>query len=345
MGGALGELPESHVEPTYKGQPLGHWVEVLGGSEGQIDFHLSVDTIENTRGSYEAREALEHIGTNAIPFLLRWCAGLGVLEEPRPPAGFITNETPALLPPASQQVRVDPMQYLPEGAGRAFGVFGPTAAPVLLNAVTNKAYASFSRGVALATAVRVMGTNAQTLRPLVLQCAEEGDGGLARAAVGLLGAVGAGGPEALAVLQRSLQDPRRDTWRDVTLQAVAALGDMGIPTLARAFSSDDPGTRGLAAHLLVYRLPEALTNSAVLAAAAHNLRSVDEDRCIVAAELLRAADEQARGQKPDLYLPLRERDSLLDHATNILRRLAPELLDRMPEKGVNHRFDQLHEKG
>ena len=87
---------------------------------------------------------------------------------------------------------------------------------------------------------------------------------------------------------------------------------MGVPTLARAFSSDDPGTRSLAKHRLVYRLPQALTNTAVLAAAADNLRSADEDRRIVAAELLRAADQQARGQKPDLSIPRRERDNLLD---------------------------------
>ena len=100
-------------------------------------------------------------------------------------------------------------QFLPFGAMRALGVLGPTAAPALLTAVTNKAYASFSRGVALRTAVSLMGTNAQALFPLVLQCAEEGDAGLARAAVSVLGAVGAGRPEALAVLEKSLQDPRR----------------------------------------------------------------------------------------------------------------------------------------
>ncbi len=318
VGAAVAEPPESHVEPTYKGQPLSYWVGVLGGSEGPINSTLSVDTIENARGSPEALEALEHIGTNAIPFLLRWCAVFGVLEEPRHAAGHFKRTT-----------GVD-SQYLPFGALNAFGVLGPAAVPALLTAVTNKAYASFSRGEALWTAVRVMGTNARTLFPLVLQCAEGGDDGLAQAAVSVLGAVGAGHPEALAVLEKSLQDPRRYRWRIVTLEAVAALGDMGVPTLARALSSDDPGTRGFAQCQLVYRLPQSLTNSAVLAAAADNLRSADEDRRIVAAELLRAADQQARGQKPDLTIPRRERDNLLERATNILLRLAPQLLEKPP---------------
>ena len=42
VGAAVAEPPESHVEPTYKGQPLSHWVAVLGGSEGQINSHLLI---------------------------------------------------------------------------------------------------------------------------------------------------------------------------------------------------------------------------------------------------------------------------------------------------------------
>jgi hypothetical protein len=262
---------------------------------------------------------LEHIGTNAIPFLLRWCRVFGVFDEPRHAAGHFKSTA-----------EVD-SQYLPFGALKAFEVLGPAAVPALLTAVTNKAYASFSRGEALWTAVRVMGTNAQALFPLVLQCAEEGDDGLAQAAVSVLGTVGAGHPEALAVMEKSLQDPRRYRWRSVTLDAVAALGDMGVPTLAREFrSNNDSAIRDLyyIRHLLVDRLPQALTNSAVLAAAADNLRSTDPRRQDAAAEVLRAADQQARGQTPDLLIPRRERDSLLDHATNILRRLAPQLLDK-----------------
>jgi hypothetical protein len=350
----LAEPSEGHVEPIYKGQPLSYWVWVLGGpSYSSMMPHDPTDIIE---GGPEAKEALEHIGTNAIPFLLRWIGG-----EPAPlPAPGIFSQ-PDHVPPASRQ-QADHAPWgtssvQSEGAMQAFRILGPAArpaipelarlvakdallalpalvaigpeaAPVLLTMATNKAYASFSRGGALGAAVSLMGTNAQALLPLLLQYAEEGDQWLAVPAVRALGAVGAGRPEALAVLERSLQDPRRYGWRSTTLDAVAALGDMGVPTLVRAFRSDDPGTRNLAEHELVDRLPQTLTNSAVLAAAADNLRSADEDRRLAASRLLRAADQQARGQKPDLYLPLRERDSLLDHATNILRRLAPQLLEK-----------------
>jgi hypothetical protein len=175
-----------------------------------------------------------------------------------------------------------------------------------------------------------MGTNGQALLPLVLQCADGGEDTLARAAVHALGTVGVGRPEALAVLEKSLQDPQRAGWRSVTLEAVAALGNIGVPTLARELSSNDSGTRHRTKSLLVYSVPQGLTNPVVLAAAADNLRSADKDRRFVAAELLRAADQQAHGWKPDLSIPRQEGDELLDSATNILRRLAPQLLEKTP---------------
>jgi hypothetical protein len=322
------ESKAEYGEPTYNGQPLRHWVEVLGGLEGLIDQDESVVRIENIRGGAEAQDALKHIGTNAIPFLFRWCGGWDL--EPPSVTGISAEKTPALLPPTSQQKLVQVGLFMWKGASRSLDVLGPEAAPILLPTLTNKAYPLGSRVMALGTVVKAMGTNGQALLPLVIQCADGDEDALARAAVHALGTVGVGRPEALAVLEKSLQDPQRAGWRNVTLEAVAGLGNIGIPTLARGFSSNSSGTRHLAKHLLVYRVPQGLTNPVVLAAAAENLRSADEDRRLLAAELLRAADQQARGLKPDDSMPLRERYKLVDSATNILRRLAPELLDRTP---------------
>ena len=325
LGVAPAEPPQHQGEPMYKGQPLSHWVEVLGGLEGVIDEHKSLETIDNTRGAAEAQEALKHIGTNAVPLLFRWCGGWDL--APTSAADFSQENTPDLRPPTSQQKLFQVGHFMNEGASRALEVLGPEAAPLILPTVTNSAYPLGSRVMALSIGARAMGTNGQAILPLVLQCADGGEDALARVAVQVLGIVGVGRPEALAVLEKSLQDPRRAEWRLDTLQAVAALGNIGVPTLAREFSGIGPGTRHIAMIQLAYGPPQWLTNTTVLAAAAENLYSADEDRRRLAAEFLRAADQQARGQKPDLSGSRLERDKWLDSATNILRRLAPELLE------------------
>jgi hypothetical protein len=134
-----------------------------------IDHNQSVERIQNIRGAAEAQDALKHIGTNAVPFLFRWCGGWD-LESPSV-AGFSAEKTPALLPPTSQQKLLKVGLFMWKGASRALDVLGPEAAPILLPTLTNKAYPLGSRVHALGTVVRAMGTNGQTLLPLVLQCA------------------------------------------------------------------------------------------------------------------------------------------------------------------------------
>ena len=225
---ALADPPRDQGEPRYNGQPLRHWVEVLGGLEGLIDrVDPGVARIEDIRGGAEAQEALKHIGTNAIPFLFRWCGGWDL--EPPSAAGFFQEKTPDLLPPASQQKLVSVGWFMWRGASRALDVLGPEAAPILLTTLTNKAYPIGSRVTALGVAVKFIGTNGQVLLPLVLQCAAGDEDALARAAVHALGTVGAGRPEALAMLERSLQDPQRADWRGLTLEAVAGLGNIPPP--------------------------------------------------------------------------------------------------------------------
>jgi tetratricopeptide (TPR) repeat protein len=51
-------------EPSYKGRPLGDWL-------AQFNEGYTPDYASNDPNNIECREALQHIGTNAIPFLLR----------------------------------------------------------------------------------------------------------------------------------------------------------------------------------------------------------------------------------------------------------------------------------
>src|SRR5205814_522274 len=53
-------------EPLYQGRPTREWIEALSGSQrpgtpGEIEYA-------------DAKSALEHLGTNAIPLLLEWIA-------------------------------------------------------------------------------------------------------------------------------------------------------------------------------------------------------------------------------------------------------------------------------
>jgi hypothetical protein len=60
-------------EPCYQGRPLSKWLE-----EGGAALNPSLRVFENEpqmdpgKALQSAREAVDHIGTNAIPFLLKW---------------------------------------------------------------------------------------------------------------------------------------------------------------------------------------------------------------------------------------------------------------------------------
>ena len=82
--------------------------------------------------------------------------------------------------------------------------------------------------------------------------------------------------------------------------------------------------------MLAWDVPKAITNSNVLAIAAARLRSQDAEWREWAAWVLRAAGQQASGVKPDFMMPMSREHLSFEDATNVLCRLAPELLGRNP---------------
>ena len=73
-------------------------------------------------------------------------------------------------------------------------------------------------------------------------------------------------------------------------------------------------------------MPNAISNSDVLAIAAARLQSPDADWREWAACVLRAVGQQANGVKPDFMMPISREHLKFEDTTNGLRRRAPELL-------------------
>ncbi|SPE53444.1 hypothetical protein SBV1_1720009 [Verrucomicrobia bacterium] len=70
----------------------------------------------------------------------------------------------------------------------------------------------------------------------------------------------------------------------------------------------------------------------LLPIAATRLQSQDADWREWAAYVLRAIGQQASGMKPDFMAPISRQGLILEDATNVLRRLAPELLGNGPSR-------------
>jgi len=79
-------------------------------------------------------------------------------------------------------------------------------------------------------------------------------------------------------------------------------------------------------------VPKAITNPNVLAIAAGRLQSQDADWREWAACVLRSLGQQASGVKPDFMMPISREHPRFEDATNVLRRLAPELLGEYPPR-------------
>src|SRR5436305_3576266 len=62
------DKPDTSLEPTYKGQPLSHWIKILNGGWLSSRWWPEINEIE---GGAEAEQAIEHIGPSAVPFLLQ----------------------------------------------------------------------------------------------------------------------------------------------------------------------------------------------------------------------------------------------------------------------------------
>jgi HEAT repeat protein len=176
-----------------------------------------------------------------------------------------------------------------------------------------------------------MGTSA-ALVPILLRYLDDENDMVASAAVRALGAAGPGDPIALRSLEKIALGSRL-VLRGNALEALSHFGEQAVPTLIRALGeTNNSGYIYIAFHMLAFGAPTAITNSEVVAIAAGALRSPDAERREWAAYALRAIGQRASGVKPDFMMPISRQDMRFEDATNVLRRLAPQLLGDNPSR-------------
>jgi hypothetical protein len=245
-------------EPTYKGQPLSHWVNhyLLSG--------LGVDAAER-----EADEALKHIGPKAIPYLLTWLR----TEVPASTNGE-TDSMPLCFgtPDAFRALGSEARSAVPDRLKLAHERTNSLTACLailclgkipledmspLFNLLTNE-----ERAVRESAweAIRSQGTNAAHEIPLLVRYYTEKPDGFGAEALGAL----AMRPNLVVpALGKSLSE----TSAMVRVEAAQALGAHGprareaVPDLVKLLQDTNRHVRGAATNALLKIAPEALTNA------------------------------------------------------------------------------------
>jgi hypothetical protein len=333
------EMRASAIEPGYKGHPLSYWI-----SHVQLESSMMPQPL-----TPESAEAIAHIGTNAIPFLLKWMGAssssgssfmdsgtiqafrlLGPDARAAIPelARLATNQPESILRAHEHEQRV--VTLFGASPLMALGAIGPDALPALISILKNASAPGTRLGVI--QAIGGMGTNAAPAVSILLPYLDDENEMVTSAVVSALGTTAPGKPEVLAALEKIALGSKHGL-RASALEALSHFGEQAVPALIRALrESDSNGNASIAFHMLAFSVPTAITNSGVLAIAAEALQSKDEERREWAAYVLRAIDQQASGTKPDFMMPISRQDMRFVDATNILRRLAPQLLGKKSPK-------------
>ncbi len=245
-------------EPEYGGKRLSEWVV----------RHSRALNANSVRDKLEAAEALSHIGTNAIPFLLRWIR----YEQPswkthlyrsihpiikRVGASWQltdNNESRAIASAnAFHALRLETKAAMPDliqimndpkagsSATRsvvALGFLGKDALPFLMMGFTNR---EPRIRVGVAGAIVLLGKDAGPAIPLLIRSLNDDCEVVADRAASALGELKLKPDLAIAALTKGLQDPRIR----VRQHAARALGEFGpeaspaLPALMNSFQNPD----------------------------------------------------------------------------------------------------------
>jgi len=105
--------PEPEREPEYGGRKLSEWVLKLPGNA-------------SPHGNSAAEEAIRHVGTNSLPYLLKW-----ITYEPRPWRLKLYETLGKLFRKDPNALFQDKRMLLAAGAAQAFGALGAKAEPAM----------------------------------------------------------------------------------------------------------------------------------------------------------------------------------------------------------------------
>ena len=264
-------------EPKYQGRALSYWTE-----------HLALTEKADGPPQADCSIAVQHIGTNAVPFLLRWIqytpgttwmsrfqdrihlsvgAAIDVYDrraalaygsahafEALGPAGQIALPKLARLAndPSSQDNRYLYVQAL---AG-----IGTNALPALIGVITNRN--NNARTFAM-SAIETIGTNAEPAIPALLDCLREPDQHVAGCAASTLGSLQLRSDLVVPALKEVLQD-ERSLLQLFVINALARFGPEAreaCPLLVRFLDSPDNHVRSIATNALTQIAPDMLTRA------------------------------------------------------------------------------------
>lgn len=228
LAAALSYLLLTDRQPKYKGHPLSYWV-----------------MLHDTDKDAERREAIDAIGTNGIPFLLKWMQH----EPPKPGTGLsILRQIPWAK--AKQDKRAD----LAEGSDsalRQLGTNAASAAPTLISLLhaTNAPTTS-------ARAIRVLANIGNSGFAPLVSAIQDPHYPLRVYALNVFGVRRHFGSNAIPVLIQCLSDTN-----DAEIPPLAILAlyknhsapELAIPALEHCVvAASDPDTRALAVNALTF---------------------------------------------------------------------------------------------
>ncbi len=270
-------------EPSYNGIKLREWVRMY-------------DPSNSNPNRDQADNAVLHIRTNAIPYLLKWIS----YDQPAWKARWYPRLIRLLTQVHQDWVVTDEQERLADSATKALRVLGPQAAgavpdlgrlmnapeanrsaerathalwyigeaafPTLLAGLTNQ---QTSVRLTAAEGIRYiigkggsLGTNGPLAASGLIQCLKHADEGLSLTAVRALATLTTLPDLAVPLLTDCLQDSRQYVPRE----AAVALADFGekarvaVPALLSLLTNRYSGTRQAAADALLKIAPELLDN-------------------------------------------------------------------------------------
>lgn len=277
LGVVFFRLISHSVEPSYNGKRLSDWV-------------LDYEEVTSQGRSSEVDAAVRQIGTNALPYLLKWIRyeppawkrklsvtlkGVSdwsgsAIDDLSSEKEFRANgavlafkalgpEARGVIPDLARMVNDPKFGHGPRRALSTLGFLGTDALPALLLALTNQQ--PMVRFFAL-SAVRDLQTNARPAVPLLIQLLGDPGQPIADRAARILGELKLEPALAVPALISSLQDSRASV-RECAAEALRAYAEdtrPAVPMLLTPTIDPDLPVRRNATNALLMIAPEALTN-------------------------------------------------------------------------------------
>jgi hypothetical protein len=260
-------------EPVYKGKKLSEWI----GRQPleRPDLHV---------------EAIRSIGTNAVPFLVKWIGyespawrkkltaatkGLDIriwelLGDKKAGRATYAVHAFAWLGPEGSSGIPDLLKLV-RGTNSgvamravvALSEIGLKAVPALLDALTNQPARGPFTVYWLDIAMAGLGTNGEVAVPAVLRCVGDKDGATAATAATWLGNLKVAAAEVVPALSESMASPDARVRNCATAALANFRGEArsAIPALVRALGDTDGGVRVAATNTLLEVAPELLRGS------------------------------------------------------------------------------------